>query len=705
MGKYRLAVLIAGASAVISQSLNIREGLVLFSGNELTFGIMLGGWLAGTGLGGLLGGRRTGAGNPTRVLTALFGLLVSANVFAHIFLRFAPFIFGLPYGEVVSLERMIYISLVALVPCGMILGAIFPVASRLIPAVEAYMYEGIGSFLGGILCAVVLIPMLPALGILVILISLVLLGLALVHGHRWLWVLALLPLALVFKINGIEFSLRKIAGGKRELISTVETKYGRSSVFRSGQQYDFFTSGVYDFSCPDAYRAEMAVHYSLLLHPNPRQVLLVGGGMGGGRSEILKHPSVRVLTYAEMDPQFYRWAENFVTLKTPDSSRYRTVFGDARFFVNHTRERFDAVIINLPDPVNGQLNRFYTREFFTEARRVLRPGGILAVGVSAPPDIVSPFYAEFLRTIRSAVASAFAWVRVLPADKVLFVAADRDLGGDAITDLLSRRIAERNLPTLYVTVSYVRANLNSEKINYYDRTLRQATDRENRDLKPVCYYYTMILWSGLGSNFLKKFFIGISRVNPAFFFLPLLLVFLFFRRRALVYLSLIASGAGSLAMELVLMVLFQLTYGYVYGWVAPLIAAFMAGLAAGAWISTKRYSGQPGAVRRLSDWSLANAGIIGLAVLTVLLRAPGKIFFIPALLLAGGLVNGIYFSLVLGFLGPRRAGLAYGLDLIGSSLAALAVSVLLIPLLGVTYTLLGFMSLNLLVAAGIRTIK
>jgi len=249
MGKYRLAVLIAGASAVISQSLNIREGLVLFSGNELTFGIMLGGWLAGTGLGGLLGGRRTGAGNPTRVLTALFGLLVSANVFAHIFLRFAPFIFGLPYGEVVSLERMIYISLVALVPCGMILGAIFPVASRLIPAVEAYMYEGIGSFLGGILCAVVLIPMLPALGILVILISLVLLGLALVHGHRWLWVLALLPLALVFKINGIEFSLRKIAGGKRELISTVETKYGRSSVFRSGQQATVIRSKGCGFKC------------------------------------------------------------------------------------------------------------------------------------------------------------------------------------------------------------------------------------------------------------------------------------------------------------------------------------------------------------------------------------------------------------------------------------------------------------------------
>jgi len=705
MGKYRFAVLIAGASAVIGQTLIVREGLVLFSGNELTLGLMLGGWLTGTGMGSLLGGRFLKSFDPKRVLVALFLFLIAAFVFAFSLLIFAPLIFQLPYGEVLSLERMITICAIVLIPCGLALGAIFPVATRLIPSVAAYLYEGIGSFLGGFAGALILIPVLPSLGILAVLSVMLIAAVGLLSSRRYVFIFTLLPLVLMLKINVFDYSLRKIASGKRDLVATVETIYGRSSVFRSGRQYDFFSSGVYDFSYPDIYRAEAAVHYPMLLHPDPRRVLLVGGGMGGGRAEIYKHPSVQELVYAELDPIFYRWAEKFVPAETSGLNKYRAVFGDARLFIKSTTERFDAVILNLPDPLNGQLNRFYTREFFAEARRVLQPGGVLAVGVSAPPDIISPDYAEFLRTVRSALSFSFAWVQELPADRLLFVAADRNRAGGSIADSLIRRIAERDLKTLYIKDSYVRANLSPEKLNYYRRTLSPPPHRVNRDLEPICYYYAMVLWSGMGSNALKGILIGMARLNPIVFFLPILLVFIFFRRRSLIYVSLIASGAGSLALELVLMVFFQLTYGYVYGWLAALIAAFMAGLSTGAWLHNKKYSGRPVPIRRLSSLSLAHAGVAGLAVLAVALRAPAAVLYIPVLLFAGGLINGLYFSSVLGLLDDKKAGAAYALDLFGSSLAAVTVSVILIPLAGVVLTLLGLMALSLLLAGGMRTIK
>jgi spermidine synthase len=705
MSRFRLAVLISGGAAVIGQTLVMREGLELFSGNELTMGLMIGGWILGTGLGSLLGVRRAESGDPGRVLSQRVGFSIAAVVFAVGFLRFAPRIFGLPFGEVIPLERMIPICFIALMPCGLALGAVFPAAARLIPPSEAYLQEGIGSFLGGLVCALVLIPFLPSLGILMILVILLIIAFCLACG-RWSPVfLVLLPLLPLPGINRLEFALRRAITGRRELVSVLESKYGRSYVFRSGRQFDFYTSGIYDFSYPDKFRAEAAVHYPMLLHPDPRRVLLVGGGLAGGRSEILKHPSVRELICVELDPKFYRWAQKFAAAETLGGSRSRVVFGDARAYIMDTYDHFDVVILNVPDPVNGQLNRFYTREFFQETRTVLKPGGILSVGVSAPPDIIAPEYAEFLRSVRSSLAASFTHIRELPADRLLFIASDRDPAADAIADTLVRRIAERGIKTLYVREEYLRSNLSPEKLEYYRRILAPAEVRQNRDLDPICYYYALTLWSGMGSSPVKRILTGLSRLPPVFLFLPLLSILLFFRRRSLVYVSLAATGAIGLTLEIALLVLFQLKYGYVYAGVAGLIAAFMAGLAFGAWQYARKSARQVFPLRRLSDLSLINAGIIGLTILNMFFRPPVWIVDILLLLFAAGLINGLYFSTVLGVLDRKQAGLAYGLDLIGSSLAAFTVSVIFIPLAGVVATLIGAMALSLFTALGLRTVR
>ncbi len=42
-------------------------------------------------------------------------------------------------------------------------------------------------------------------------------------------------------------------------------------------------------------------HFPLLAHPDPREVLLIGGGVAGDVRETLKHP-VSSVTYVELDP-------------------------------------------------------------------------------------------------------------------------------------------------------------------------------------------------------------------------------------------------------------------------------------------------------------------------------------------------------------------------------------------------------------------
>src|SRR4051812_21997910 len=46
---------------------------------------------------------------------------------------------------------------------------------------------------------------------------------------------------------------------------------------------------------------ENLVHMAALAHPAPARALIVGGGDGGSADELLKHPSMRPATIAEID--------------------------------------------------------------------------------------------------------------------------------------------------------------------------------------------------------------------------------------------------------------------------------------------------------------------------------------------------------------------------------------------------------------------
>ena len=46
---------------------------------------------------------------------------------------------------------------------------------------------------------------------------------------------------------------------------------------------------------------ENLVHVAAVTHPQPERALVVGGGDGGSAEEILKHPSIKSVTLAEID--------------------------------------------------------------------------------------------------------------------------------------------------------------------------------------------------------------------------------------------------------------------------------------------------------------------------------------------------------------------------------------------------------------------
>ncbi len=696
----QLAIFFSGFAAVVGQALLIREGLTLFSGNELISGIVLCFWLVWTGIGSLLFPRLKLKREPLKIYALLLFSLSIMFIYSFLFLRSIPQLFSLPSGEVISLDRMVLFTLVALCPTCLLVGALFPTAAIILTPAVVYLIEGIGSFAGGLTFSFFLIPLLPPPGILLVVVSSLSFAGFYILNRKGLTVIPLIPLLFLLKIEDLEFILRKLQQPKQNLIAVYESKYGTISVSRAESQFNFYSNGFFDFAYPDLYSAEEAVHYPLLIHPQPERVLLIGGGAGGGVVEVLKHPSIKRLIYVELDPKLIEVSRRYLDNFPPDE-RLRVVVIDGRFFIKNTKEEFDCIIVNLPDPINAQLNRYYTEEFFLEAKRHLKLNGLFSIRVTASADIISPLYAQYLGTIYNTLKRTFRNVYILPTARITFIGTDLTISSN-ITELLKERLALRNLNPTYVNSYFFDYNFTPQRMEFLSSSISKARSYVNTDLKPVCYYFNMILWGGFIAQGIKEIFVKLFNLNPLFFFLLVLLPIIFLRQTRIVYASIFAIGAGEISGEIILIILFQVLYGYIYAWVGMLIGLFMLGLATGTYLFIRTRFFKNYSIGLLANIHILFAVYFALIIAAPLTKLPGLNYLIAFLITIGGFLGGVHFPLSIKILGNEKAGNIYGIDLLGSSIGAIATAVVFIPILGIPYTILLFVLLNLFVSFGLR---
>ncbi len=161
----------------------------------------------------------------------------------------------------------------------------------------------------------------------------------------------------------------------------------------------------------------------MLSHQNPKKVLLIGGSPAL-IGEILKY-KVGV-DYVELDPKLIDASKDFLSPEAQSSlasPRVKIFYGDGRFFVKNCQESFDIVIVNLPDPINVQLNRFYTKEFYREVKNILSKDGIMAVNISSKEDIVTKQVAKYNASIYKTISTSFPYLTLIPGEKLLILAS------------------------------------------------------------------------------------------------------------------------------------------------------------------------------------------------------------------------------------------------------------------------------------------
>lgn len=130
---------------------------------------------------------------------------------------------------------------------------------------------------------------------------------------------------------------------------------------------------------------EMIAHVPMMHHPNPKTVLVIGGGDGGTVREVLKHDTVEKVVLCEIDGLVIDACKQFLpTIACElDNPKCEILVEDAIEYIKDKENMFDVVLIDSTDPM-GPGEGLFTEEFYTNVKRSLKKGGIVAAQSESP---------------------------------------------------------------------------------------------------------------------------------------------------------------------------------------------------------------------------------------------------------------------------------------------------------------------------------
>lgn len=240
----------------------------------------------------------------------------------------------------------------------------------------------------------------------------------------------------------------------RRRLQELESPYQRIEVYDTPQFGRLFrldgrlmTSEVDEF-----FYHECMTHPAALAHPAPESVLVIGGGDGGSTEELLKHPSVKRVVMAELDPAVIdvsrRWLAS-IHKGALDDPRLEVRIGDGFDFVASTSERFDLIVLDLTDPDTPAF-RLYSEEFFRMCQRALKPGGLMTLHLGSPV-----YQAETVRRNATHLRNVFKHVAPLSVYIPLYgslwclAAVSDSIDPRAVShELIEQRMADRHIEGL-----------------------------------------------------------------------------------------------------------------------------------------------------------------------------------------------------------------------------------------------------------------
>jgi spermidine synthase len=317
----------------------------------------------------------------------------------------APLLFVL-FEHVTSFRLLLY-ALVGLT--GVLVGLEIPLLMRILEhrypfkdlVARVFTFDYIGALLASLIFPLVLVPQLGLIrtsllfGALNLVVAAVVLarfpetrsyrrGLATGIGA------ALAGLGTLFFLADKLLAYTETLAFQDQVIYSKSTPYQRIVLTRGNHDLRLFLNGNLQFSSADEYRYhEALVHPLLQALPRARRVLVLGGGDGLAVRELLKYPRLLSIRLVDLDPgmtQLFRQNELLRTLNKNAfaSPKVQVVNDDAYLWVRRDTSRYDAIIVDFPDPGNYSIGKLYSAAFYAELKKRLAPGGRLVVQSTSP---------------------------------------------------------------------------------------------------------------------------------------------------------------------------------------------------------------------------------------------------------------------------------------------------------------------------------
>jgi spermidine synthase len=129
------------------------------------------------------------------------------------------------------------------------------------------------------------------------------------------------------------------------------------------------------------------VHPSMIAHPSPRSVFIGGGGEGATLREALRYESVKRAVMVDLDRDVVELCRQHLPTfhqGSFDDPRVELLFTDAMKYLQESEEKFDVIILDLPEPIEGgPAYLLSTREFYEMVRDRLADGGTVSLQAGA----------------------------------------------------------------------------------------------------------------------------------------------------------------------------------------------------------------------------------------------------------------------------------------------------------------------------------
>lgn len=178
---------------------------------------------------------------------------------------------------------------------------------------------------------------------------------------------------------------------------------------------------------------EMLVHPAFFSHPNPKNILIIGGGDGGVLREVVKYP-VKSILLVDIDKKVTQISKKYLPLVPAGSfsdKRLKIFNEDALKFVKRYKNFFDIIIDDLTDP-SGPSAKLWEISFFKDIRQALGEKGIAAFQTAYFKEKFAQRTRKMLKTVFPFFKVLKAYVGCFPFDEHTFSLGSKKINFDKI---------------------------------------------------------------------------------------------------------------------------------------------------------------------------------------------------------------------------------------------------------------------------------